>query len=349
VSQAEVPVHSLVEALRVGRAIADNYAYQPTRPLAVADAMGMKPTTGSFRTLCGASLAYGLTEGGYNAPFISLTEVGRRVFAPTREGDDEAAKRVAVLKPRVFGQFLTRYDGAKLPSDSIAQNVLAELGVPRSIAARTLQLILKSAESVGYLREIRGSIYIDLAGQTPPPATDGADIEDDPTATAYVNVALPSPRSAPSMTPPAGAANRKVFITHGKNKAFVQPIKQLLSFGGFEPIVAVERESVSKPVPDKVMDEMRDCSAAIIHVDAETVIKDEAGKEHVMLNPNVLLEIGAAMALYGRRFILLVSDGIRLPSNLQGLYEVRYGGAVLDSDATIRLMKAIDSFKNTSA
>ena len=60
---------------------------------------------------------------------------------------------------------------------------------------------------------------------------------------------------------------------------------------------------------------------------------------------NVLIEIGAAMALYGRRFILLVRDGIKLPSNLQGLYEVRYQGATLDGDATIRLLEAINDIK----
>jgi hypothetical protein len=48
VSQADVPRHTIDEALRVARAIADNYGKQPTRPLAVAKAMGMKPTTGKF-------------------------------------------------------------------------------------------------------------------------------------------------------------------------------------------------------------------------------------------------------------------------------------------------------------
>jgi len=59
-----------------------------------------------------------------------------------------------------------------------------------------------------------------------------------------------------------------------------------------------------------------------------------------------LIEIGAAMALYDRRFILLVKSGITLPSNLQGLYEVRYEGDKLDGDATIRLLKAIKDIKN---
>jgi predicted nucleotide-binding protein len=142
------------------------------------------------------------------------------------------------------------------------------------------------------------------------------------------------------------ARRRKVFITHGKDRAFVDPIKKLLEYGELEPVVSVERQSVSKPVPEKFMGEMRQAGAAIIHADAERTLKDEEGNEHVMLNPNVLIEIGAAMAFYGRRFILLVRDGVKLPSNLQGLYEVRYKGDTLDADATIRLLEAMKDIKN---
>jgi predicted nucleotide-binding protein len=52
------------------------------------------------------------------------------------------------------------------------------------------------------------------------------------------------------------------------------------------------------------------------------------------------------MALYGRRFILLVREGVKLPSNLQGLYEVRYQGDVLDGVVTIKLLKAINEMKS---
>lgn len=356
ISQQEVPAHTLDEARRVGRAIADNYAFRPTRPIAVAEAMGMKPTTGKFRTLCGASIAYGLTEGGYGAPTISLTALGKRAFSPTLEGDDARALREALLIPRVFSEFLRRYDGAKLPSESIAQNVLAEIGVPRALTGRTLKMILTSADYVGLLREIRGSMYVDLANTSMPVATvskhetlpsseanlslDDSQLSYDP----YV-----SSSSIDESTPRLSSLSSKVFITHGRNKALIDPLKQLLAFGNFEPVVAIERESLSKPVPDKVLDDMRKCSAAIIHVDAEMKMTDTEGNEQIVLNPNVLLEIGAAMALYGRRFILLVREGVRLPSNLQGLYEVRYEGPKLDSDATIRLMKAINEFKSTQS
>lgn len=138
----------------------------------------------------------------------------------------------------------------------------------------------------------------------------------------------------------------RVFITHGKNKAFITPIRDLLTFGQLEAVVAVERESVARPVPEKVMNDMRTCGAAIIHIEDELRLVDvEEAKPHILLNQNVLIEIGAAMALYGKRFILLVKEGVELPSNLSGLYEVRYGGDKLDGDVTIRLLKAINELK----
>jgi len=57
----------------MAQAIAENYGKQPTRPpLAVAKAMGMQPTSGNFKTMTGASVAYGLTEGGAQAELITI-------------------------------------------------------------------------------------------------------------------------------------------------------------------------------------------------------------------------------------------------------------------------------------
>jgi predicted nucleotide-binding protein len=169
-----------------------------------------------------------------------------------------------------------------------------------------------------------GSVATAGAASTAPPAGPAAD------QTSY---------------PATGTRMNRVFITHGKNKAFITPIKDLLSFGQLDAIVSVERESVAQPVPDKVMNDMRTCGAAIIHIEDEVKLLDEEAKQHVVLNQNVLIEIGAAMALYGRRFILLVKEGVELPSNLRGLYEVRYGGEKLDGEVTIRLLKAINEMK----
>ena len=60
----------------------------------------------------------------------------------------------------------------------------------------------------------------------------------------------------------------------------------------------------------------------------------------------MLIEIGAAQALFGRRFILLVREGVQLPSNLQGLYEVRYSGERLDANDTFKLLEAMQDIQN---
>jgi len=353
ISQTDVPAYSIEEALRVPRAIADQYGYKPTKPLNVAGAMTMQPNSGPFRMLAGAALAYGLTTGGAFAPEVGLTPLGKRIVRPTAEGEDLLAKREALLKPRVIGEFLRKYADAPIPREDIAVNVLEEMGVPKERAKAVFNLIVAGAETVGLVKDIKGKRYISLDGvadylpgsvaeaeaQLEGEDDSGGAVEAEPgAATPPMLSALPSSD--------AQKAQKRVYITHGKNRGLLDPIKKLLAFGDLEPVVSVERPSVSQPVSDKIMNEMRTCGAAIIHVDAELKLMDAEANEHIVLNPNVLMEIGAALALYGRRFVLLVRDGIKLPSNLQGLFEVRYSGDTLDGDATVRLLEAIRDIKN---
>jgi predicted nucleotide-binding protein len=354
ISQADVPSYSLTEAIKVVEAIFDNYGGKPTKPLNVAGAMNVSPQSSNFRQITGAAIAYGITDGGYNAPEIAISSLGKQIVAPTEEGMDLAAKRTAFLKPRVISEFAKKYDGHNLPRTDIAVNVLVEMGVPKERAEPVLALILDGAQSLGLIQEIKGKKYLDLQGehqQTPAETLAQYSIDD-------ANVAeedAPVERSSTAATRQPEAQNpssveatrrlKRVFITHGKNKEFVEPIRKLLSFGELEAVVSVEKQTVSQPVPDKVMNDMRSCGAAIIHVDGELQLIDKDANSHVVLNPNVLIEIGAAMALYGRRFILLVKNGVQLPSNLQGLFEVRYNGDQLDGDATIRLLEAIRQLK----
>ncbi len=352
VSQTDVPAYSLEEALRVPRAIADQYGYKPTKPLNVAGAMQMHPSSGPFRMLAGAALAYGLTTGGAFVPEVGLTPLGKRIVRPTEEGDDLVAKREALLKPRIIGEFLRRYADAPIPRDDIAVNVLEEMGVPKDRAKAVFDLIIAGAESVGLVKDIKGRRYISLEGVPDYLPGSVAELEaqmeeeDDDGGAGAQAPALPAVTS-PSPSADVQKAQKRVYITHGKNTKLVDTIKKLLVFGELEPVVSIERTSVSQPVPDKIMEEMRSCGAAIIHVDAEQKLLDaHTTTEHIVLNPNVLIEIGAAMALYGRRFILLVKDGITMPSNLQGLYEVRYTGETVDADGTVRLLEAIKDIKN---
>jgi len=354
ISQADIPGLPLEKALKIATAIGENYGYKPSTPLQVAKALEVAPTTGNFKMLTGASIAYGLTNGGYNADTISITPLGMRIVRPTVDGDDLVAKREALLKPRVIREFLQKYDTAPFPKDGIGQNVLMDMGVPQERAADVLKLILESAEAVGFLQTIKDRKYVEL-GSTNIPApeeeeqgADGAELTRN-----AVTLIPPIPISksvapSPSVTTAPDGRAKKVFITHGKNKALIEPIKKLLTLGELEAMVSVQTQTVSQSVPGKVMGEMRSCGAAIIHVEDERHLKDEHGNEHIVLNDNVLIEIGAAMALYGERFILVVKEGVKLPSNLSGLLELRYKGETLDIDETIKLIEAIGDMKKRS-
>jgi hypothetical protein len=346
-SQTDVPLYSIEKALKIPQAIVDNYGKGPAKPLEVAKVLDVAPTNVDFKMQAGASIAYGLTEGGWNAAQIALTPLALKILKPKKEDEPLEGKREALLKPRVIREFLTKYNDAAIPREDIACNVLEDLGVPKVRASGVFAMILEGAEAVGFITEIRGKKYVNLAGVALAPQTGdgkegGSDISPEAAAPPLeVPVALPSVTTSKS----ADARLAKVFISHGRNSAFITPIKELLRFGNLEAVVSVEKSTVSQPITQKVMSDMRSCGAAIIHVDSERRLMDLESKEVNALNENVLIEIGAAMALYGERFILLVKEGVKLPSNLQGIYEVRYVGDKLDGNETIKLMSSINDMK----
>ncbi|GAA0695051.1 nucleotide-binding protein [Dyella marensis] len=352
--QADFPLTTLQQAQKIASTLVDNFAGDSASPPDVALALGISPTSSSWPNLTGASIAYGLTDGGVNANVIKLTALGKRLVAPEEEGQDVAARREAILKPRILKEFFEKYRRAKLPNETIAINVLKSLGIPDDRAQTAFEIIKANGSYAGIIRETPTGPFINLDSPgVPSPATtqdiDGrqqdhaADVVTTDTGVEVGHHSPVTPATKANVQPDAKA--NRVFITHGKQRAIVGQIKELLTFGNFEPIVSVEREATAIPVPEKVFEDMRSCGAGVLHVGAEGKYLDRDGNEHVKINDNVLIEIGAAMALYGKRVILLVEKGVVLPSNLQGLYRCEFEGDKLDYDSTMKLLKTFSQFR----
>lgn len=343
ISQSEIPRLTLSEAIRLAQSLYDDFAGKPTPPYQLAMAVDISPTSSGWQDLCGASIAYGLTSGGKKAQTISLTDLGRRVVAPTVEGDDLMAKVECALRPEIARRFYEHYNRAKFPQDRIARNVLTEMGVPSDRPDKVLEILKRNGEFVGIIHQTKTGPFVAI--DTPQPQFEEGTSLVTMEEQAEVGAELPSDTGAVQPRVSGLPSNQRVFITHGKNKEIVSQLKDLLSFGKFIPVVAEEHETTSKPVPDKVLEDMRSCFAGVIHVASEDELLDKEGTVHHKINENVLIEIGAAMALYGRNLILLVHKGIHLPSNLQGLYVCYYEGGKLDYEATMKLLKAFSEFK----
>jgi hypothetical protein len=360
VSQSDVPAYSLSKALRVPRAIADDYGKSPTRPLRVAEALNIMPASSNFRMLTGAAVAYGLTDAGYSAELISLTPLGKRIIAPTSEGDELQAKREAMLRPRVIREFLTKYNGSRIPSESIARNVLEEMGVPGDKTAATLQLIIEGAREVGFVRELKGQTYVDLHAPAPEVATSPAGETDSPSSSEKVpsadNLELPPTRAVsvagPSQTP--SIKHARVFISHASDPTVIAQLRELLAYGDFETVVWENTSDDASAVGprsllSRKMDAMRRCSAAVIALGSGIPMVDMTGSPLRTLSPNLLLEVGAAVALFGSRVIFLVDRGCKLPEALEGMPTVNWQGGQLDFEGVMTLVKAFNEFRKAMA
>jgi predicted nucleotide-binding protein len=340
VSNRAFPVHTLEKALQVIQAIVEIGASRPMDRLLLAQAIGRTPSSSEFRKLLSSSLRYGLTDGTEKAHQIKPTQLGLQIVKPVNNSERAQAIVRAVRTPELLDQIYGHFNKQKIPRIDFLRNVLArQFRVENAHTDELANLVIENARFAGILQSISGSEYLNI------------DLIDAETATEEIAVNSEHPQelglpraeiTTPEKSKPKG---NRVFITHGRNRKILEQLKEIVAYGKFEPLVAQERETAAKPVPEKVMDDMRSCQAAVIHVSSEGVLKDRDGKEHPQLNGNVLIEIGAAMALYGRQFILLVEEGVKLPSNLQGLYECRYEGNELSGEATMRLLKAFNQFQ----
>ncbi len=253
--QSDFPQATLQQVQRIASALVDNFAGDSGSPPDVALALGISPTSSGWPTLAGASIAYGLSEGGVNASAMKLTALGRRLVAPEAEGEDLIARREAILKPRILREFFEKYRRAKLPNDQIAGNVLKSLGLPADRVDSALEIIKANGSYAGIIRETPTGPFINLDSPGVPSPTATPDLTDlsntlhagDTTAAAQTPLAESQVKAPPA--PSVDAKANRVFISHGKQRAIVAQIKELLTFGSFEPVVSVERESTAIPVP----------------------------------------------------------------------------------------------------
>ena len=345
ISQADVPSITLEKAMRVPRALADYYASHPARPLDVASALEMSPSSGPFRTICGAAIGYGLTDGGPNAAEISLTPLSGRIVTPTEVDDDKRALREAALKPSIASQFYRKYDGSPLPPRNIAQNVLATLSVPQDRTGDVYDLLLENARYVGFLKAIKDKEYIDIGGPAvAAPSFPTVELEDqvpeeeDDSETPSVDSTSPLPKSS---QPPTKNA---IFVGHGGNKRPMEQLIKILNEYGIPHKVAVDEANRARPIPQKVADTMRECGAAILVFTSDKEYFDANGNSIWRPSDNVSHELGAASMLYGERIVIFKEKGLELPTNFRSIGYIEFEKDKL-SDKGIELFRELVSMK----
>jgi predicted nucleotide-binding protein len=223
-------------------------------------------------------------------------------------------------------------------------NFSLRLPLPTSLL-HDLQIIKDNGQFVGFIRDTKTGPFVAVDDPQPRPVRMDADADADsagqePDETKDIIPAAPP--KLPAATKPAAPDGFKVFISHSKNTAMVDQVKDVLDLYDIDYEVAVEEETAAIPVPTKVMASMRRCQAGIVMVTADEQNKNGDG---YTINTNVLIEIGAAFVLYDQGVILVWDRRLKVPSNLQGLYRIDFEGAELSFATGTRLAKPVKGLR----
>lgn len=343
-----IPSKTLKDSIRVGKAMVDSNAGKTTDKLTLAQLMDLSPTSSTFIQLLSSSQMYGLTEGSAFSGQISLTDLGKDYFYPRSSDEENKALFKAANFPPLLKKIYDHFNNNKLPPFENAKNILLRnFSIKEDKLKHAWNIIRENAKLVGFLQVINSVEWINLSKISPTSLKKENDENDEDIKENEESEEFSDENEEKSIEEQNKSSdkNNKVFISHGKNKEIVTQLKDLITFGKLVPVIAEEHETTSKPVPEKVLEDMKSCFAGIIHIEAEEQMLDNEGKSHPKLNENVLIEIGASMALYNQNLILLVKKGIQLPSNLQGLYLCYYDGDKLDYESTMKLLKTLNEFK----
>ena len=112
--------------------------------------------------------------------------------------------------------------------------------------------------------------------------------------------------------------NNKVFVVHGHDEALKEKVARLLEKQGLEAIILSEQANKGKTIIEK-FEENSDVGAAICLFTGDDIGKEKSeAVEKQRARQNVVYEA----VIYGNwaeRVIMLVDNGIELPSDLQGV------------------------------
>jgi len=333
--RADYPKYTLDEALEIPKAIKEKYSGRPMPPKTLADACGTSHGNSVWRVKLAASAAYGLTEGSYSAQTVSLTQRAVSIISPRSTEEHQQAMREAALSPATMRAVYEHFSDGQPPREAFFFNVLQrDFGIPAEHCEQ-FEAILRANATYAYSASD--------SAREPEISPQDVSIQD------KTDAGQP-PTSPVCEVRPAGTAQgaTRVFISHSRNEGILDVLRATMQLAGFQYEIAEEGETAAVPVPDKIMDAMRRCSAAVINVSADE--HERRPDESFGINQNVLIEIGCAFALYGKQHSVLLWDKrVRVPSNLQGLYRCEYEGDELSAAGLLKLQLAIANFRETAA
>ena len=325
------PVHTLKEALSVAEAIQESNAGLPFDRKSLAEVIGTTPASSGFTMKLNSSARYGLTQGGYSDVTIALTPLGEAIVAP-RNGEERLRVLIDVATgPELFSRFYKALDGRKIPEDAFAQNMLQrEFGVHASLSAECLRIVRANGLFVGIVKDVGGSLYVELTSASPPRGRAAGEAVGGPDG----GPALLDPERAPSARGDRDLGNGRIFVGSTAGPEVVDSLEATLDAFDIPHQADEGVFEQGTPLTAETSRAMRECTAAVLVFGRSSGSLEEAARARIRYL------LGAASVLFGERVVLLTEGGLRLGDEPPGLRTVELAPGRLD-EAWLELLKQL--------
>lgn len=145
-SQKDFPRVPISETVPVLKLIYDNVAAGTVSFEDIAKLMGSSPNTTKTKYIIWGAEAYGLIIKEENSEY-KLSETGRKIIAPTYQGEDEEALRKAILIPTILSKFYTEANTYPLPQEPFLLSKLEnKYNIPRDRIEEAKNIIIENAK-----------------------------------------------------------------------------------------------------------------------------------------------------------------------------------------------------------
>ena len=159
------PLNGLEEVRSLVQAMYEANSGLPINRIMLAEILGIAPSSSVYTTLLNSCSKFGLTSGNYRSKRIELTGFGSEFVKNTMDKSNSNYRvwlGEAANKPEIFKQFYSYYENKKIPPDNIAEEYLqSELQINSDLSAECLNLIKKNGVYAGFVKDIKGSLYIE--------------------------------------------------------------------------------------------------------------------------------------------------------------------------------------------
>ena len=166
ISASAFPRVTINESIDLIQAVYQNFGSNSVPWDTAASLVNRGAKTSQFKYLMWSTESYGLLIKDDSKNYL-LTELGRKIVAPTFKGEDKEAILKAILTPSLLSKFYNDYDKHPLPEDKFLPNVLwQKYGLPESRFDLYKQIIISNAEAARILKrsDDNNQLYIYISG-----------------------------------------------------------------------------------------------------------------------------------------------------------------------------------------